>query len=152
MPRTKNQNSNDRALSNSVWQSVHAHSPYEESKNPATRSTSGSDHEPQARNPQSFSPTHNAYATTKHMQNDPHAAINHFRHCGWQLPQVDHIGKLLKKHRDFLARVQHEGELLLQELSKAINLSVFNQKAGETELYKFTHNDLNFFKQQMSAV
>ena len=39
--------------------------------------------------------------------------------------------------------------MILQELSKAINLSLFNQKTGQDDVYKFTPNDMNFFKQQI---
>ena len=54
---------------------------------------------------------------------------------------------MLKKHREYLSRVKEEGEAILQELSKAINLSLFNQKTGQDDVYKFTPNDMNFFKQ-----
>ena len=54
---------------------------------------------------------------------------------------------MLKKHREYLSRVKEEGEAILQELSKAINLSLFNQKTGQGDVYKFTPNDMNFFKQ-----
>ena len=62
---------------------------------------------------------------------------------------MSRLTSLLKRHREYLGRVKEEGELILQELAKLINLSLFNQKIGEDDIYKFTHNDMNFFKQQI---
>ena len=62
---------------------------------------------------------------------------------------VSRLVSMLKRHREYLSRVKEEGDQVLQELSKLINLSLFNQKIGQDDVYKFTPNDMNFFKQQI---
>ena len=64
---------------------------------------------------------------------------------------VSKVLSVVEKYRAYLDRVKEEGAMILQEFSKLVNLSVFNQKIGQDEAYKFTPNDLNFFKQQIAC-
>ena len=67
------------------------------------------------RNPQSNSPT-----AQRENQSD-------FSHCEpSEQSGFSRLINMITRHREYLGRVKHEGELIMQELTKMMNVSMFN--------------------------